>query len=85
MQLLQLSEYKMTDLAQKTLYDAANLKYQDAANLVGSAMGSMDYLQWHCFLILTFYTAKNTINRKYIHMFSLILGGLGFHLYVLCY
>jgi maltose/moltooligosaccharide transporter len=25
------SEYKMTDLAQKTLYDAANLKYQDAA------------------------------------------------------
>jgi maltose/moltooligosaccharide transporter len=28
-------------------------------------------------LILTFYTAKNT-NRKYIHMFSLILGGLGF-------
>jgi maltose/moltooligosaccharide transporter len=25
------SEYKMTDLAQKTSYDAANLKYQDAA------------------------------------------------------
>jgi hypothetical protein len=37
----------MTDLAQKTSYDAANLKYQDAANLVGlSHEGSMDY-QWH--------------------------------------
>jgi maltose/moltooligosaccharide transporter len=29
-------------------------------------------------LLLTFYTMKNKINRKYIHMASLILGGLGF-------
>jgi maltose/moltooligosaccharide transporter len=72
------SEYKMTDLAQKTLYDAANLKYQDAANLVGSAMGVYGLSSMAFALILTFYTAKNTINRKYIHMFSLILGGLGF-------
>jgi maltose/moltooligosaccharide transporter len=29
-------------------------------------------------LLLTFFTMKNKINRKYIHMASLILGGLGF-------
>jgi maltose/moltooligosaccharide transporter len=29
-------------------------------------------------LLLTFYTAVNKINRKYIHMASLILGGIGY-------
>src|SRR5690606_580755 len=29
-------------------------------------------------LLLTFYTSRKRINRKYIHMFSLILGGIGF-------
>jgi maltose/moltooligosaccharide transporter len=29
-------------------------------------------------LILTFYTSRKRINRKYVHMSSLILGGLGF-------
>jgi len=29
-------------------------------------------------LLLTFYTSKKTINRKYVHMVSLILGGFGF-------
>jgi len=29
-------------------------------------------------LLLTFYTMKNKINRKFIHMASLVLGGLGF-------
>ena len=29
-------------------------------------------------LLLTLYTSKRRINRKYIHMGSLILGGLGF-------
>ena len=29
-------------------------------------------------LLLTFYAAKRRINRKYIHMGSLILGGIGF-------
>ena len=29
-------------------------------------------------LLLTFYTAKKKINRKFIHMGSLILGGIGF-------
>jgi maltose/moltooligosaccharide transporter len=29
-------------------------------------------------LLLTFYTAKRRINRKYVHMISLLLGGVGF-------
>jgi maltose/moltooligosaccharide transporter len=29
-------------------------------------------------LLLTFYAAKRTVNRKWIHLSSLLLGGLGF-------
>ena len=70
--------YNMNDANQKTTYDEANLKYQDAANLVGSAFGVYGLSSMAFALLLTFYTMKNKINRKYIHMVSLILGGLGF-------
>lgn len=72
------SEFDLTDTNQKAIYDAANLKYQDAANLVGSAMGVYGLSSMVFALLLTFYTMKNKINRKYIHMTSLFLGGLGF-------
>ena len=71
-------EFNMADANQKETYDAANLKYQDAANLVGSASGVYGLSSMAFALLLTFYTMKNKINRKYIHMASLILGGLGF-------
>lgn len=71
-------EFNMADVNQKATYDAANLKYQDAANLVGSASGVYGLSSMAFALLLTFYTMKNKINRKYIHMASLILGGLGF-------
>ncbi len=71
-------EFNMADANQKATYDAANLKYQDAANLVGSASGVYGLSSMAFALLLTFYTMKNKINRKYIHMASLILGGLGF-------
>jgi maltose/moltooligosaccharide transporter len=71
-------EFKMDDASQKATYDAANLKYQDAANLVGSTSGIYGLSSMAFALLLTFYTMKNKINRKYIHMASLILGGLGF-------
>lgn len=70
--------FNMNDATQKATYDAANLKYQDAANLVGSASGVYGLSSMAFALLLTFYTMKNKINRKYIHMASLILGGLGF-------
>ena len=71
-------EFNMTNASQKATYDAANLKYQDAANLVGSASGVYGLSSMAFALLLTFYTMKNKINRKYIHMVSLVLGGLGF-------
>ena len=70
--------FNMNDASQKATFDAANLKYQDAANLVGSASGIYGLSSMAFALLLTFYTMKNKINRKYIHMASLILGGLGF-------
>lgn len=70
--------YNLSDLSQKAIFDAANLKYQDAANLVGSAMGVYGLSSMAFALLLTFYTATNKINRKNIHFLSLVLGGLGF-------
>ncbi len=67
------------DLAEDSeTFRAANLKYQDAANLVGSAMGIYGLSSMAFALLLTFYTSKYKINRKYIHLVSLILGGIGF-------
>ncbi len=59
-------------------FRSANLKYQDAANLVGSSMGIYGLSSMAFALLLTFYTSKRKINRKYIHLFSLLLGGAGF-------
>ena len=62
------------------IFRSANIKYQDAANLVGSAMGIYGLSSMAFALLLTFYTSKRKINRKYIHLFSLLLGGAGFML-----
>ncbi|HHB78842.1 MAG TPA: MFS transporter, partial [Saprospiraceae bacterium] len=66
------------DFAQAADYLAANQHYQDAANSVGSYMGIYGLSSMAFALLLTLYTAKRNINRKYIHMASLILGGIGF-------
>jgi maltose/moltooligosaccharide transporter len=70
--------YNMEDAVQKSEYAAANLKYQDASNLVGSAMGVYGLSSMVFALLLTFYTAKYSIDRRFIHFLSLILGGIGF-------
>jgi maltose/moltooligosaccharide transporter len=59
-------------------YQAKDKIYNNAADLVGSATGVYGLSSMVFALLLTFYTTKNKINRKYIHMASLILGGLGF-------
>ena len=59
-------------------YKAKDKVYNNAADLVGSATGVYGLSSMAFALLLTFYTIKNKINRKYIHMISLILGGLGF-------
>ena len=72
------SEYNMSDANQLNAFNVANTKFQESSNSVGSAMGSYGLSSMVFALLLTFYTSKKRINRKMVHMFSLILGGLGF-------
>jgi maltose/moltooligosaccharide transporter len=59
-------------------YKQKDKEFNDAADLVGSSTGVYGLSSMAFALLLTFYTAKKKINRKYIHMASLLLGGLGF-------
>jgi maltose/moltooligosaccharide transporter len=59
-------------------FDAKNQLYNQAANIVGSSMGMYGLSSMAFALLLTFVTAKNGINRRLIHMLSLLAGGLGF-------
>lgn len=70
--------YNLEDEVQLAQFNEAGAKYQTAADAVGSAMGIYGLSSMGFALLLTFYTSKFRINRKYIHMFSLILGGIGF-------
>jgi len=72
------SAYDMTDVAQKEAFKVANTAFQESSNSVGSAMGIYGLSSMAFALLLTFYTSKRRINRKYVHMASLFLGGLGF-------
>jgi maltose/moltooligosaccharide transporter len=70
--------FNLTDAVQKLKFDDMNAAYQTASDSVGSAMGLYGLSSMAFALLLTFYSAKMKINRKYVHMFSLIMGGLGF-------
>ncbi len=59
-------------------YKAKDKIYNNAADLVGSSTGVYGLSSMAFALLLSFYTTKNKINRKYIHLGSLLLGGLGF-------
>ncbi len=72
------ASYDMADPIQEEAYSVANIAYNDAADLVGSYMGIYGLSSMAFALLLTFYTSERRINRKLVHMFSLILGGLGF-------
>jgi maltose/moltooligosaccharide transporter len=68
------STFDMTIVA----FNVANTAFQESSNSVGSAMGVYGLSSMAFALILTFYTSKRRINRKYVHMGSLMLGGIGF-------
>lgn len=70
--------FDLADVTQKSAYELANKNYNDAADLVGSYMGIYGLSSMGFALLLTLYTSKRRINRKYVHMVSLILGGIGF-------
>jgi len=67
-----------------TAYAAADLAYNNAADLVGSALGMYGLSSMVFALILTLIASRVNINRKLIHMTALILGGLGFFMMQYC-
>jgi len=70
--------FNMADTVQADAFKIANTKFQESSNSVGSAMGIYGLSSMVFALLLAFYTSKRTINRKYVHLFSLIIGGVGF-------
>ena len=72
------SDYNFAIEGQEELYNEANKSFQKASNLVGSYMGIYGLSSMLFALLLVFYTSKRKINRKLVHMISLILGGIGF-------
>jgi maltose/moltooligosaccharide transporter len=70
--------FDLADATQKSAYELANKNYNNAADLVGSYMGIYGLSSMGFALLLTLYTSKKNINRKYVHMVSLIVGGVGF-------
>ena len=72
------ANFDMTITAQSEAFNIANTAFQKSSNLIGSAMGLYGLSSMAFALLLVFYTSKRRINRKYVHMISLFLGGLGF-------
>jgi len=72
------TNFDMTNPEQATSFNTANTAFQKSSNQVGSYMGMYGLSSMAFALLLTFYTAKRNINRKLIHLASLILGGIGF-------
>ena len=72
------SAFDMTNAAQAEAFNLANTAFQKSSNLVGSAMGIYGLSSMVFALLLVLYTSKRNVNRKFIHIFSLIIGGIGF-------
>lgn len=72
------SLFDMTNPTQLADFDVQNTAYQKAANSVGVYMGLYGISSMIFALLLTVYTSRKRINRKYLHMACLIAGGLGF-------
>lgn len=70
--------FDLTNASQAEAFDTANTAFQKSSNLVGSAMGVYGLSSMAFALLLALYTSKKRINRKFVHMGSLILGGVGF-------
>lgn len=59
-------------------FERMNQAYQVAADSVGSNMGIYGLSSMLFALVLTFYSAKYSVNRKWVHLGSLVAGGAGF-------
>ena len=58
--------------------DPSSAAYNDAADSVGNYLGTYGLVSMVYALILAFFTSRLKINRKLLHMVSLIIGGIGF-------
>jgi maltose/moltooligosaccharide transporter len=61
-------------------FNTKNQLFNQAANIVSSSMGMYGLSSMAFALLLTLVTARNGINRRLIHMLSLLAGGAGFFL-----
>jgi maltose/moltooligosaccharide transporter len=59
-------------------FEQMNQAYQVAADSVGANMGIYGLSSMLFALALTFYAARFRVNRKWVHLVSLVAGGLGF-------
>ncbi len=59
-------------------YRIQDKAFNDASDQVGAYMGNYGLSSMGFALLLTLWTAKRRINRKYVHMLSLFAGGYGF-------
>jgi maltose/moltooligosaccharide transporter len=73
-----MSDFDLTNKVELAQYNSENLNFQKASNLTGSYMGTYGLSSMLFALILTLYTSKKIINRKQIHLWSLLAGGIGF-------
>jgi maltose/moltooligosaccharide transporter len=71
-------DFAVSTTDQIQIYQNADRAFNDASNKVGSYMGNYGLSSMIFALLLTLWTAKRRINRKYVHMFSLFAGAYGF-------
>ena len=70
--------FNLSIATQKVEFEHMNAAFQQASDSVGSNMGVYGLTSMAFALLLTFYAAKRTVNRKWVHLVSLVLGGVGF-------
>jgi maltose/moltooligosaccharide transporter len=70
--------YEMTIQNKLETYQKLDRLYNDAADKIGSSMGIYGLSSMLFALLFTLITRKISINRRMVHMISLILGGIGF-------
>ncbi|WP_026950146.1 MFS transporter [Algoriphagus mannitolivorans] len=58
--------------------DTSSAAYNDAADSVGNYLGTYGLISMVYALILSFVASRIKINRKLLHLLSLIAGGIGF-------
>lgn len=59
-------------------YDAKRSAFEQAANAVSSSMGVYGLSSMAFALVLSLWTARRKLNRRWTHLLSLAVGGVGF-------